>query len=78
MLVSAPVVVVELNGVSFLDSTGLATLVFGRRVTRDRGARFVVVADEGPALKVLKMTRMHTVMQVWPSLEVVLEAVRRA
>jgi anti-sigma B factor antagonist len=74
VLCSQPVVVVHLDGVSFLDSTGIATLVAGRRWTVSRGARFVVVADDGPALRVLKLVKLHLVMQVWPELQPVLDA----
>lgn len=78
VLCSQPVVVVDLSAVSFLDSTGIGTLVAGRRWTHARGARFVLVCDEGPALKVLKIVRLHLVMQVWPSLAVVLDELGRA
>lgn len=78
LLCSQPVVVVDLNAVTFLDSTGIGTLVAGRRATQDRGARFVVVCDDGKALRTLKIVRLHLVMQIWPSLDVVLDELRRA
>lgn len=78
VLCSQPVVVVDLNAVTFLDSTGIGTLVAGRRATQDRGARFVVVCDDGQALRTLKIVRLHLVMQIWPSLDVVLSELRRA
>jgi anti-sigma B factor antagonist len=78
LLCSQPVVVVDLNSVTFLDSTGIGTLVAGRRATQDRGARFVVVCDDGQALRTLKIVRLHLVMQIWPSLDVVLGELRRA
>jgi anti-sigma B factor antagonist len=74
VLCSQPVVVLHLDGVTFLDSTGIGTLVAARRWTVSRGGRFVVVADEGPALRVLKLVKLHLVMQVWPELDPVLEA----
>lgn len=67
-------VVVDLTGVTFLDSTGIGTLIAGRRWTTSRGARFVVVCDDGPALKVLKMVKLNVVMQIWPEIGPVLEA----
>ena len=78
VLCSQPVVVVDLNAVSFLDSTGIGTLVAGRRWTASRGARFVLVCDEGRALKVLKIVRLNMVMQIWPTLDVVLDELGRA
>ena len=72
MLCSQPVLVVDLNAVSFMDSTGIGTLVAARRWTQARDARFILVCDDGPVLKVLKLTRLHLVMQTWPSLDVVL------
>ena len=72
VLCTQPVLVVDLNAVTFMDSTGLGTLVAARRWTNARGARMVLVADDGPVLALLKLTRMHLVMQTWPSVEVVL------
>jgi anti-sigma B factor antagonist len=77
ILCSQNAVVVDLSGVSFLDSTGIGTLVAGRRWTVSRGARFVVVCDEGPALKVLKLVKLHLVMQIWPDLQPVLDALEK-
>jgi anti-anti-sigma factor len=77
VLCSQPVVVVDLDGVSFLDSTGIGVLVAGRRATQERGARFIVVCDDGQALRTLKIVRLHLVMQIWPSLDVVLAELRR-
>lgn len=74
VLCAQAAVVLDLTGVTFLDSTGIGTLVAGRRWTTSRGARFVVVCDEGPALRVLKMVKLNVVMQIWPELGPVLEA----
>lgn len=70
-------VVVDLQGVTFIDSTGIGTLVAGRRWTVARGARFVVVCDDGPALKVLKLIKLNLVMQIWPDLQPVLDALEK-
>lgn len=73
VLCSQPVLVLDLSAVTFMDSTGIGTLVAARRWTNARGARLVLVADDGPVLKVLKLTRLNLVMQTWPSVQVVLD-----
>jgi anti-sigma B factor antagonist len=77
VLCAQPVLVVDLSGVGFIDSTGIGTLVAARRWTQSRGARMVLVADEGQVLRVLKMTKLNLVMQTWPSLDVVLAELSR-
>jgi anti-sigma B factor antagonist len=77
VLCGQPAVVVDLDEVVFVDSTGIGTLVAGRRWTVSRGARFVVVCGEGPALRVLKLVKLNLVMQIWPELAPVLEALEK-
>ena len=45
----AEAVVVDLSGVTFMDSTGLATLMNLKRDLDARGGRLVIACPEGPA-----------------------------
>ena len=57
-------VVVDLSGVVFIDSTGLAALLNAlRRLTRAR-RRLVLVCDEGPVLRILRLTRLDTTFEL--------------
>lgn len=75
VLCAQPVLVVDLSPCTFMDSTGIGTLVAARRWTNARGARLVLVCDEGPVLRVLRLTRLNLVIQTWPSLDVVLDEI---
>ncbi|TNH27916.1 STAS domain-containing protein [Micromonospora orduensis] len=52
----APVVVVDVGGLRFLDSTGLHTLVTAYRSARTDGRRLYVVNADGAVASVLDIT----------------------
>lgn len=52
----AEAVRVDLSGVRFLDSSGIALLLRGRREADERGVDFRVVGARGVALQVLEVT----------------------
>ncbi len=66
-------VVVNLSGVQYVDSSGIASLVEGLQEARKREARFVLVGlNDGPR-HVLELTRLLNVFEIAATEE---EAVR--
>ena len=65
-LASAPNrIVVDLRGVTVLDSSGLAAIVGAhRRLAKSGGTVDVVVGDRGTALK-FKVTGLDQLMRIW-------------
>ena len=65
-LASAPNrIVVDLRGVTVLDSSGLAAIVGAhRRLTQTGGTLDIVVGDRGTALK-FKVTGLDQLMRIW-------------
>jgi anti-sigma B factor antagonist len=60
-------VLVDLTGITFIDSMGLATLLNAlRRLTR-AGRRLLVVSPGGPALRMLRLTRLDSTFDVYES-----------
>ena len=53
---SAVAVVVDLTGVTFIDSTGLAALVKAELALADRDGRLAIACPEGPARLLLDVT----------------------
>lgn len=53
---AAPTVVVDLGGVTFLDSSGVHALVTAYRAAQDRGGRLSVVGAGGMVAHVLEIT----------------------
>ena len=66
--VPAPMVVVDLREVTFLDSTGLGVLVAGLKRARENGGDLRLVATSSHILRMLAITRLDSVFSVYPDL----------
>ena len=67
-------VVLDLEGVVFIDSTGLAAMLnVLRRLTR-AGRRLMLVCPDGPVRRILRLTRLDSTFSVHGSVEDALEA----
>jgi anti-sigma B factor antagonist len=68
-------VVLDLAGVTFIDSTGLSVLLNGlRRVTR-RGGRMAIVCTNPTVLRLFEITRLDTTFEIVGSRDDALRAV---
>ncbi len=63
------VIVVDLEGVEFLDSTGLGVLVSGLKRFRSGGGDVLLVATQPRVLKVLEITGLTQVFEIHESVE---------
>ena len=69
-------VVLDLEAVTFLDSTALGTIVgLLRRVREGDGALRVVLPDT-PARRIFEVTALDRVLDIWPSRDAALTGVR--
>ena len=57
-------VVVDLSGVSMIDSSGIASLLEAFQSARKRGKEFVLAGADDAVLRVLKLARLDTVFQI--------------
>ncbi|NUT95177.1 MAG: STAS domain-containing protein [Saccharothrix sp.] len=73
-----PGLVLDLRGVTFLGSIGIAVLVNAQHTTRRLGVAFAVVADNRSVLRPLLAARVDHVLPVHPTLDDALSAVRLA
>lgn len=55
---------VHLGGVSYMDSSGVATLVEGLRSAKQHDTSFTLVAPSSAVLKVLELSRLDRVFEV--------------
>jgi anti-sigma B factor antagonist len=62
-------VLVDLSGVGYMDSSGVASLVEAYQESKKRGARFALVAVNAPALRVLELARLDRVFTIHETLE---------
>jgi anti-sigma B factor antagonist len=61
--------VVSLEGVDFIDSTGLGVLISGLKRVKTHGGRFSLVCTEPRILKVFEITGLLTVFNVCGTIE---------
>ena len=59
-----PRIIVDLAGVDFIDSSGLAALVRGRNLARQAGGELLLAAPQQQVLQVLTLTRLIDVFPV--------------
>jgi anti-sigma B factor antagonist len=66
--------VVDLEGVEFIDSAGLGILVGGRRRARTGDGELVLVATGLAVLRVLELTGLTRAFEIHPTREAALDA----
>jgi anti-sigma B factor antagonist len=64
--------VVNLEGLGFMDSSGLGVLVGAHKRLEGSGGRVALVCREGPTLKVLAITGLDRVFPIHPSVDAAL------
>jgi len=60
---------VDLSGVEYIDSSGIASLVEAFQESRKRGSRFCLVAVSPSALRVFELARLDRVFTLHDSVE---------
>lgn len=61
-------VVLDMSGVTFMDSTGLRVLIGAHERSKEAGGRLAVVASEGPVTKLLSITGVDAWLDLHDSL----------
>jgi anti-sigma B factor antagonist len=69
-------ILVNLNQIRFIDSTGLGILVGGLKRARERGGDLVIVSNNGAVNRLLELTGLHQIFRVLPSEDTALEYLR--
>ena len=62
-------IVVDMEAVEFLDSTGLGVLVGGLKRSKGKDARFAIVATQEKILKIFDITGLNKVFPMYSSVE---------
>lgn len=60
---------VQLSGVSYMDSSGVACLVEGMQAARKSGCDFALLEPSAAALEVLQLARLDQVFRLFATLE---------
>lgn len=67
-------VIVDLRGLTFIDSTGLGVLVRAHQLAKEHGRRFGLVRGNGQVTRLLSLTGLDTELLVADSTEQLLAA----
>lgn len=59
-----PQLFINMTGVKYVDSSGIASLVEALKISRERGSRFVLYGLSKPATTVLELTHLLRVFEV--------------
>jgi anti-sigma B factor antagonist len=59
-------IVVDLTGLTFIDSTGLGALIFGFQRARDAGVRFRLARASPPVRQILVLSGLLEVVELTP------------
>lgn len=70
-------VVVDLTSVTFLDSTGLGTLVAARNRAEEAGGQLPIIGSGEQVLKLFRITGLDEVFEIYPSIEAAVAATPR-
>lgn len=62
-------VMVELSGVSYIDSSGVASLVEGLQLAKNRKIEFALAGVSTPVMNVLKLARLDRVFSIYATPE---------
>lgn len=69
-------VLVNLDGVGFMDSTGLGTLIGGLKRMKEREGLLSLVCSSRPVLRILKITGLDAVFSIHDTVEQALSEAR--
>lgn len=67
-------ILLDMSAVSFLDSSGLATLVSGLKAARERGGWLKLAGLTPAVLQILKLTQLDRVLGNYPNIETALHS----
>ncbi len=73
-----PEIIVDLAGVEFMDSSGVAALVRGRKHARHAGGDLLLAAPQQQVLRVLAITRLIDVFSLHVSVDEAAGSARRS
>ena len=74
-LADARAVIVDLAGVTMIDSSGVASLLEGFQEARKKGKDFILAAPGDPVMRVLTLARLDTVFEIADDVTAAKEAV---
>ncbi len=69
LIQSCPWIVIDLRGVTFMDSAGISALLWARRHSLERGGGVALVGAHPRVLRLLELTQLDHVFPVYSSFD---------
>ncbi|MCU7959847.1 MAG: STAS domain-containing protein [gamma proteobacterium symbiont of Bathyaustriella thionipta] len=66
--------ILDMGGISYIDSSGVASLVEGLQHARDHKKQFLLANVQDAAMQVLKLTRLDSVFSIHESIDAAINA----
>ncbi len=66
-------VMINLSAVTYIDSSGVATLVEGLQMAKEKKCKFCLVGLSDAAREVFELARLHKVFDIFPSEDLALK-----
>ena len=60
-------IILDLNNVTFIDSSGLSSLLVGNRLCKDAGGVFVMTNISHNPLKLIRISQLEAILNIIPS-----------
>jgi len=64
IVIKSPLTVVEMSGVSVIDSSGITSLLDGQQTAKRRGHKFELIAPSTPVMRVLKLAQLDRIFTI--------------
>ncbi len=68
-------IILDLTSTKYIDSSGLSALLVGNRIFNEDGGIFIMAGLTEHVMKLIKISQLHNVLNILPSIEEAIDAV---
>jgi len=68
-------IILDLSEVSFVDSSGLSSILVGNRLCENEEGLFILTAPSDHVMKLIKISQLEKILTIHPSVEEAIDAV---
>ena len=68
-------IILDLTTTKYIDSSGLSALLVGNRIFNEDGGIFIMAGLTDHVMKLIKISQLHNVLNILPSIEEAIDAV---
>jgi len=68
-------IILDLSEVSFIDSSGLSSILVGNRLCENEEGLFILTAPSDHVMKLIKISQLEKILTIHPSIEEAVDAI---